>query len=60
VLERADHSLRFDLDTKLKPHQAAGIPDYWVVDGRQPAAFFCCSRNSPQLCGSNCISGSRR
>ena len=40
VIEVADHSLAFDLDIKLRLYQAAGIPNYWVVDVRQPTAFF--------------------
>ncbi len=40
VIEVADASLAYDLDTKLRLYQQAGIANYWVVDVRQPTAFF--------------------
>ena len=36
VVEVADSSLRFDLDTKARLYAGAGIAWYWVVDGSQP------------------------
>ena len=36
VIEVADSSLAFDLDTKAKLYAAAGIPHYWVVDVQRP------------------------
>jgi len=36
VIEVADSSLRFDLDTKARLYAGAGIAWYWVVDGSQP------------------------
>ena len=40
VIEVADASLAYDLDTKLRLYQQAGITNYWVVDVREPMAFF--------------------
>ena len=40
VIEVADASLAYDLDTKLRLYQRAGIANYWVVDVREPTAFF--------------------
>jgi len=40
VIEVADASLAYDLDTKLRLYQQAGIANYWVVDVREPMAFF--------------------
>jgi Uma2 family endonuclease len=40
VIEVADASLTYDLDTKLRLYQQAGIAYYWVVDVREPMAFF--------------------
>ena len=40
VIEVADASLAYDLDTKRKLYQQAGIANYWVVDVREPAAFL--------------------
>ena len=40
VVEVADASLAYDLDTKLRLYQQAGIANYWVVDEREPTAFF--------------------
>lgn len=48
VIEVADHSLGFDLDTKLRLYQEAGIPNYWVVDVRQPTAFFLLQQKQPE------------
>ena len=36
VIEVADNSLRFDLETKARLHAEAGIAWYRVVDGSQP------------------------
>jgi len=40
VIEVADASLTYDLDTKLRLYQQARIANYWVVDVREPTAFF--------------------
>jgi Uma2 family endonuclease len=40
VVEVADTSLAYDLDTKLRLYQQAGIANDWVVDVREPMAFF--------------------
>ena len=40
VIEVADSSLAFDIDTKLRLYRDAGIPNYWVVDVQRPAAFY--------------------
>jgi Uma2 family endonuclease len=40
VIEVADASLAYDLDTKLRLYQKAGIANYWVVDVRDPMAFY--------------------
>jgi Uma2 family endonuclease len=40
VIEVADSSLVFDLEAKARLYGAAGIPHYWVVDVREPMAFF--------------------
>ncbi len=40
VIEVADASLAYDLDTKLRLYQQDGIANYWVVDVREPMAFF--------------------
>ena len=40
MIEVADASLAYDLDTKLRLYQQAGIANYWVVDVREPMAFF--------------------
>ena len=40
VVEVADASLVDDLDTKLRLYQQTGIANYWVVDVREPMAFF--------------------
>ena len=40
VIEVADASLSYDLDTKLRLYQRAGIDNYWVVDVREPMAFY--------------------
>jgi Uma2 family endonuclease len=39
VIEVADRSLAFDLDTKLRIYREAGIPNYWVVDVQRPFVF---------------------
>jgi Uma2 family endonuclease len=36
VIEVADSSLAFDLQTKARLYGAAGIPAYWVIDVQQP------------------------
>ncbi|MFN7899059.1 MAG: Uma2 family endonuclease [Synechococcaceae cyanobacterium] len=36
VIEVADSSLAFDLNTKAKLYATAGIPHYWVVDVQRP------------------------
>jgi Uma2 family endonuclease len=36
VIEVADSSLAFDLNTKAKLYATAGIPHYWIVDVQQP------------------------
>jgi Uma2 family endonuclease len=48
VIEVADASLAFDLDTKLRLYQQAGIANYWVVDVRDPTAFFLLQGKSDQ------------
>ena len=40
VIEVADASLSYDLDTKLRLYQQAGIANYWVVDVCEPMAFY--------------------
>ncbi|MCS5691673.1 Uma2 family endonuclease [Cyanobium sp. FGCU-6] len=40
VIEVADASLTYDLDTKLRLYQQAGIANYWVVDVREPMVFY--------------------
>jgi len=40
VIEVADVSLSYDLDTKLRLYQRAGITNYWVVDVREPMDFY--------------------
>jgi hypothetical protein len=40
VIEAADASLAYDLDTKPRLYQKAGIANDWVVDVRDPMAFF--------------------
>jgi Uma2 family endonuclease len=47
VIEVADRSLAFDLDTKLRLYRDAGIPNYWVVDVQQPAAFYLLQQRHP-------------
>lgn len=36
VIEVADTSLTFDLETKARLYAGAGIPHYWVIDVQQP------------------------
>jgi len=36
VIEVADTSLAFDLDSKARLYAGAGIPHYWVIDVQQP------------------------
>jgi Uma2 family endonuclease len=33
LIEVADSSLAYDRSTKLRLYAAAGVPEYWVVDG---------------------------
>ena len=40
VIEVADASLAYDLDTKMRLYRRCGIANYWVVDVRDPACFF--------------------
>ena len=40
LIEVADASLTYDLETKLRLYQQAGIANYWVVDVREPVAFY--------------------
>lgn len=40
MIEVADASLSYDLDTKLRLYQRAGIAHYWVVDVREPMASY--------------------
>jgi Uma2 family endonuclease len=47
VIEVADRSLAFDLDTKLRLYREAGIPNYWVIDVQRPAAFYLLQQRQP-------------
>lgn len=47
VIEVADRSLAFDLDTKLRLYSEAGIPNYWVVDVECPAVFYLLQQRHP-------------
>ena len=47
VIEVADSSLAFDLDTKLHLYRDAGIPNDWVVDVHRPAAFYLLQQRHP-------------
>lgn len=48
LIEVADTSLTYDLETKLRLYQQAGIANYWVVDGQEPTAFFLLQGKSDQ------------
>jgi Uma2 family endonuclease len=45
VIEVADASLAYDLDTKMRLYRTSGISNYWVVDVRDPACFFLLQRD---------------
>lgn len=47
VIEVADRSLAFDLDTKLRLYSDAGIPNYWVVDVPRPAVIYLLQQRHP-------------
>ena len=48
LIEVADTSLTYDLETKLRLYQQAGIANYWVVDVQGPTAFFLLQGKSDQ------------
>jgi len=48
LIEVADTSLTYDLETKLRLYQQAGIANYWVVDVQEPTAFFLLQGKSDQ------------
>ena len=47
VVEVADASLAYDLDTKMRLYRQSGIANYWVVDVRDPACFFLLQQPDP-------------
>jgi Uma2 family endonuclease len=47
VVEVADASLAYDLDTKMRLYRRSGIANYWVVDVRDPACFFLLQQPQP-------------
>jgi Uma2 family endonuclease len=47
VVEVADASLAYDLDTKMRLYRQSGIANYWVVDVRDPACFFLLQQPQP-------------
>ena len=47
VIEVADRSPAFDLDTKLRLYGDASIPNYWVIDVQRPAAFYLLQQRQP-------------
>lgn len=47
VVEVADASLTYDLDTKMRLYRQSGIANYWVVDVRDPACFFLLQQSQP-------------
>ncbi|MFN9636063.1 MAG: Uma2 family endonuclease [Synechococcaceae cyanobacterium] len=46
VIEVADASLAYDLDTKMRLYRSSGIANYWVVDVLDPACFFLLQRDA--------------
>jgi Uma2 family endonuclease len=48
VVEVADASLAYDLDTKMRLYRQSGIANYWVVDVRDPACFFLLQQPEPE------------
>ncbi len=47
VVEVADASLAYDLDTKMRLYRQSGIANYWMVDVRDPACFFLLQQPKP-------------
>ena len=48
LIEVADTSLTYDLETKLRLYQQAGIANSWVVDVQEPTALFLLHGKSDQ------------
>jgi Uma2 family endonuclease len=47
LIEVADTSLRFDLEAKSRLYDAAGIPNYWVIDVLRPRLIAVLQSASP-------------
>ena len=57
VIEVAETSLRFDRTTKLRLYAAAGIPEYWIVDGNAEAVEVYRSPEGETYRETTCVEG---